>query len=184
MSAIDQEPVSPRRNGRALRLGGGPAGYLENALGAVAQPFKGITTDGNVIPGLFTIQKTGVTTKSIREAAEDFLASLNVDQRAKIIFPIDTVEWRKWSNIHRTIMRHGMPFFEMSDAQLDRAFALLKESLSPQGFETARDIMRLNETVGEMTGRFDEYGDDLYWLSIMVTPSASEPWGWQIDGHH
>jgi hypothetical protein len=184
MSAIDQESVSVRRNGRPLRLRGGPEGYLENALGAVAQPFKGITTDGNVIPGLIAIQKTGVTTKSIREAAEDFLSSLNVDQRAKTVFPIETVEWRKWSNIHRTIMRHGMPFFEMSDAQLDRAFALLKESLSPQGFETARDIMRLNETVGEMTGRFDEYGDDLYWLSIMGTPSASEPWGWQIDGHH
>jgi hypothetical protein len=81
-------------------------------------------------------------------------------------------------------MRHGMPFFEMSDAQLDRAFALLKESLSPNGFTTARDIIRLNETVGEMTGRFDEYGDDLYWLSIMGTPAASVPWGWQIDGHH
>jgi len=56
--------------------------------------------------------------------------------------------------------------------------------LSPQGFVTARDIIRLNETVGEMTGRFSEYGDDLYWLSIMGTPSADEPWGWQIDGHH
>jgi hypothetical protein len=44
--------------------------------------------------------------------------------------------------------------------------------------------MRLNETVMEMTGKLDEYGEDLYWLSIMGTPSATEPWGWQIDGHH
>jgi hypothetical protein len=89
-----------------------------------------------------------------------------------------------WSNIHRTIMRHGVPFCEMSDEQIARAFALLKESFSDQGFATARDIMRLNETVMEMTGRVDEFGEDLYWLSIMGTPSASEPWGWQIDGHH
>jgi len=44
--------------------------------------------------------------------------------------------------------------------------------------------MHLNETVQEMTGRLDEYGEDLYWLSIMGTPSATEPWGWQWDGHH
>ncbi len=183
-ATMSESTPSPRRNGRPMDIGGGPTAYLENGLGAASQPFKGITTDGTVIPGLFPIQKTGISTESIKAAAEDFLGSLNAEQRAKTLFPIDTVEWHKWSNIHRTIMRHGMPFFEMSDAQLERAFVLLKDSLSAQGFVTARDIIRLNETVGEMTGRFSEYGDDLYWLSIMGTPSAAEPWGWQIDGHH
>ena len=169
---------------RALRLGGGPAGYVENALKAVAEPFKGVTADGTVVPGLFPIQKTFVPTHYIRAAAEGFLASLNPEQRANTVFPVDTVEWRKWSNIHRTLMRHGMPLFEMTDDQRERAFALLKESLSAQGFETARDVMRLNETVMEMTDRLDEYGEDLYWFSIMGKPSAAEPWGWQLDGHH
>ena len=169
---------------RALRLGGGPAGYVENALKAVAEPFKGVTADGTVVPGLFPIQKTVVPTHSIRAAAEEFLASLNPEQRANTVFSVDTVEWRKWSNIHRTLMRHGMPLFEMTDDQRERAFALLKESLSAQGFETARDVMRLNETVMEMTDRLDEYGEDLYWFSIMGKPSAAEPWGWQLDGHH
>jgi hypothetical protein len=81
-------------------------------------------------------------------------------------------------------MRHGTPLFEMSDAQRDCAFALLRESLSQRGFEEALDIMHLNETVLEMTGRLSEYGEDLYWLSIMGAPSATEPWGWQWDGHH
>jgi hypothetical protein len=169
---------------RALRMGGGPAGYVENALTAVAEPFKGITADGTVAPGLFPLQKIGVPTDSVRKAAEEFLASLNREQRAKTLFPVDTVEWRKWSNIHRTLMRHGMPFFEMTAIQRDQALAVLKETLSAQGFKTARDVMRLNETVMEMTGRLDEYGEDLYWLSIMGRPSAAEPWGWQIDGHH
>ena len=90
-------------------MGGGPAGYVENALKAVAEPFKGITADGTVVPGLFPIQKTCVPTDSIRAAAEEFLASLNPEQRTSTVFPVDTVEWRKWSNIHRTLMRHGMP---------------------------------------------------------------------------
>jgi hypothetical protein len=81
-------------------------------------------------------------------------------------------------------MRHGTALFEMNDAQRNCAFALLRESLSRQGYEEALDLMHLNETVLEMTGRLSEYGEDLYWLSIMGTPSASEPWGWQWDGHH
>jgi Protein of unknown function (DUF3500) len=176
--------ASPRRNGRPLKFGGGPANYLQNALKAVAEPFRGNTTNGTVVPGLFPIKATGVSTQTIRAAAEAFLGSLSAEQRARALFPVDAKQWRMWSNIHRTIMRHGIPLCEMSDGQLERALALLKESFSDPGFATARDIMRLNETVGEMTGRFDEFGDDLYWLSIMGSPSATEPWGWQIDGHH
>ena len=177
-------PAATTTSKRPLRMGGGPAGYVENALKAVAEPFRGITTDGIVVPGLYPIQKTGVPTHPVRKAAEEFLAYLTPEQRATTLFAVETDEWRKWSNIHRTLMRHGTPLFEMTGAQRDRAFALLKETLSTQGFETARDIIRLNETVMEMTGRFDEYGEDLYWFSIMGTPSVTEPWGWQIDGHH
>jgi hypothetical protein len=176
--------AAPRRNGRPMRIGGGPPNYVDNAARALAEPLKGITTVGTPIAGLYPIEKTGVSTQSIREAAEAFLASLNKEQRAQTLFPIDAPEWRLWSNIHRTIMRHGMPFFAMTDAQLDRALGLLKESLSEQGFQTARDIIRLNETVMEMTGKLEEFGEDLYWISLMGAPSATEPWGWQIDGHH
>ena len=184
MNDLNQAAGVFRDPTRPLHTKGGASGYLENSLAAAAEPFKGITTDGKVMPGLFSIQQTGVSTRPIKEAAEAFLASLKPVQRAKTVFPVETPEWRKWSNIHPTLMRHGMPLFEMSDAQRDRAFALLRESLSAEGFQTARDVMRLNETVLEMTGGLAEYGEDLYWLSIMGTPSAADPWGWQIDGHH
>jgi len=169
---------------RPLHTKGGSPNYLEESLAAAAEPFKGITTNGQVIPGLFGIQKTGVSTQTMREAAEAFLDSLSAEQRAKTLFPIDTDEWRKWSNIHPTLMRHGTPLFEMNDHQRDCAFALMRESLSQHGFEEALNVMHLNETVLEMTGRLNEYGEDLYWLSIMGKPSSTEPWGWQWDGHH
>ena len=169
---------------RPLHTKGGSLNYVEKSLAAAAEPFKGITSDGNIIPGLFSVQQTGVSTQSIREAAEAFLGSLNAEQRAKTLFSVDTDQWRKWSNIHPTLMRHGTPLFEMNDVQRDCAFALLRESLSNEGFEEALNIMHLNETVQEMTGRLSEYGEDLYWLSIMGAPSATGPWGWQWDGHH
>jgi len=176
--------AAPRRNGRPMRIGGGPPNYADNAGKALSETWKGVTSDGSPVAGLFPIQQTEVSTQPIREAAEAFLASLNAEQHNQTLFPIDAPEWRLWSNIHRTIMRHGLPFYAMTDRQLERAFALLEESLSAQGFQTARDIMRLNETVMEMTGKLDEFGEDLYWLSIMGMPSEKQPWGWQIDGHH
>src|SRR5690606_15989905 len=31
---------------------------------------------------------------------------------------------------------------------------------------------------------FVEYGSGKYWLTVMGEPSPTEPWGWQLDGHH
>ena len=82
------------------------------------------------------------------------------------------------------MMRHGVLLDEMTPPQRDLALALLAESLSLGGFQTARDVMRLNEAVRGITGNGEEYGEWLYWVSVMGQPSSEEPWGWQIDGHH
>jgi hypothetical protein len=44
--------------------------------------------------------------------------------------------------------------------------------------------MKLNEHARELTGLTDEYNEWYYWLSIFGTPSMTDPWGWQLDGHH
>lgn len=158
--------------------------YVATGEALVAEPFTGITADGSVIPKLFPIEKTGVSTRPVTDAAQALLDSLSAEQRARALFPLDTDAWRRWSNIHPYLMRHGLPLEEMNGAQRDRALALLRESLSADGFQTARDVMRLNDFIGMITGSHTEYGEWVYWLTVMGTPSADEPWGWQIDGHH
>ncbi len=169
-------------NAPAVRIDPPPA-YMAAAKKALAEPFKGITTDGKVVPGLYSVGRTGVSTEPIRRAAEDFIAALTAPQRTKALFPVTSSEWRNWSNIHR-YPREGVMLGDMNAAQRERAFALMRATLSARGFDSARDIMKLNETIAELTGRFDEYGDDLYWFTVMGTPSATAPWGWQLDGHH
>ena len=147
------------------------------------EPFKGVTTNGTVVPGLFPIRSTGVSTAPVRSTAGAFLATLTPEQRTKTVFSVDDLEWRKWNNVHR-YTRQGLSFKEMSDAQRTRAFALLAAALSAKGLVKSRNIMRLNETIAEMTKRFDEYGEGLYYLTVMGEPSDTAPWGWQLDGHH
>ena len=100
--------------------------------GPLEEPFKGVTTNGTVTPGLFPIRSTGVSTAPVRNAAAAFLASLSPEQRVKTAFPVDDSEWRKWNNIHR-YTRQGVSFKEMSEAQRAKAFGLLQAGLSAQG---------------------------------------------------
>jgi Protein of unknown function (DUF3500) len=157
---------------------------LECGKASLDEPLVGITADGTPEPGLFAIRPTGVSTAPIRAAAEAWLAALRPEQREAALFDVDSPMWRAWSNIHPYMIRHGVMFEEMTDAQRDLALALLQESLSAYGYQLARDIMKLNYVIGEITGRWDDYGEWCYWLSIFGTPAADAPWGWQIDGHH
>jgi hypothetical protein len=147
------------------------------------EPFKGVTTDGTSQTGLFPIKATGVTTRPVREAAVKFLAGLTPDQRTSASFAMDDDQWRQWNNVHRAA-RQGVSFKEMSGPQRDLAYGLLRASLSARGLENARNIMRLNETIAELTKRLEEYGEFLYWMAIMGEPSDTKPWGWQLEGHH
>lgn len=156
----------------------------EIAEGGINDPFTGITSNGNVRTGLYSVKSTGVSTAPIVNAAKAFLDTLNQDEKDRVSFAIDDVEWRKWAN-QAGQYRDGLWFQFMSEKQRDAAIGLLAASLSADGLKTARDIMKTNETLGELTGDyFAKYGEWKYWLSIMGEPSATEPWGWQLDGHH
>jgi hypothetical protein len=146
-------------------------------------PYKGITTSGEVVPGLFEVKPTRVSTEAVRNAAERFIATLSPVQLTRTIYPVDDVEWRKWMNQH-FYARQGVCFAEMTDAQREAAFGLIRASLSEKGFELTRNIMRLNETLAEMSNDHDFLGEWLYYMQVFGKPSATEPWGWKLEGHH
>ncbi len=160
-----------RRGGR----GGGEA--------SLAESFRGITSDGKIESGLFKIESTGVSTKPVVVAANEFLSGLNDAQALRTMYPVDDIEWRSWDNRH-FYKRRGVGFDEMNEEQRRSAFGLLQTSLSAKGLKLSQDIMKLNGTLAELANNFDEYGEWLYWITIMGEPSKDKPWGWQLDGHH
>lgn len=150
----------------------------------LAEDFKGITTNGEPVRGLFPLRSTGVSTEPVRIATEKFLAALTQEQRRKTTFPVDDVEWRKWMN-QSFYVRQGVSFKEMSESQRAAAFGLLGAALSAKGLKLSQDIMKLNYTLGELNhDNFVEYDEWLYWITVMGTPSPTQPWGFQLDGHH
>ena len=151
----------------------------------LAEPYRGIAIGGATTQeGLFPIRSTGVSTAPIREATNTFVVALTKEQRSHTLYLVDDPEWRKWMNQHFYV-RQGVSFGEMNEAQREAAFGLLRASLSAKGMQLSRDIMRLNHTLGELSSdNFVEYGEWLYSITVMGEPSVTEPWGWQLDGHH
>jgi uncharacterized protein DUF3500 len=157
---------------------------LDRAHVGLAEPFRGIARGGEIVPGLFAIEKTGVSLAPLTEAARSFLAALTAVQRKVVSFAIDDEAWRTWSNIHPWLMRHGICLADLDGHQREAALALMRETMGTAGYQSARDVMRLNEHALEITGKPDEYSEWFYWISIFGAPSPGEPRGWQIDGHH
>jgi uncharacterized protein DUF3500 len=149
----------------------------------LAAPFRGIATSSGIVPDLFQISPSGVSTEPVRNAAEKFIASLNNVQLAKTMFPVDDAQWRKWMNQHFYV-RQGISMQEMTEPQREFAFGLMRASLSTRGFELTRNVMRLNETLAELANDPVFLGEWLYFITILGRPSAVEPWGWQFSGHH
>ena len=55
----------------------------------LSTPFKGITTDGNVIPGLFALRPEFAPTREILQAVSALLAQLSPEQRKVTCLPLE-----------------------------------------------------------------------------------------------
>jgi hypothetical protein len=160
------------------------APMVEAGRRLLAEPLRGITIDGNLRSDLTPRPGTVSDTAPVVDAGAAFLATLDHDQVGRVMFAPDASERRMWLNVHPNIMRHGLLLEDLSTGQRQAALALMAASLSARGFQQARDIMRINGLLVEVTGRADDYGEWPYFISLFGNPSAGEPWGWQIDGHH
>lgn len=152
---------------------------------ALKETFKGVLTKNGRTNDLFPVRSTGVSTLPIQQSAEKFLNSLTSSQKDRTTFDIDNKEWRKWCNVDNGIYdRQGVSLKEMTELQKKIAFELIQVSLSAKGLQLSKDIMKTDQTLKELNNGSLDYDEELYFFTIMGKPSSTEPWGWQLDGHH
>ena len=119
-------------------------------------------------------------------AAKTFLSTLDQKQRQRVLFAFDDDTQRaRWSNLPTSIVpRAGLSLKEMNPAQRAAAMALVASALSPRGFEKVQQIMEGDEVNKTKEGNNPIFGKDLYYISILGTPSEKDPWMLQFGGHH
>lgn len=123
--------------------------------------------------------------QNLTDQAQKFLNSLDANQKSKAQYAFDDQERFNFHFVPRS--RNGISLRSLNSAQRDAAFALLKASLSEQGFKKATAVIELESILREVEGRSpsDTYRDPLnYYFTIFGTPSSSKPWGWRLEGHH
>ncbi|PYH72848.1 DUF3500 domain-containing protein [Aspergillus vadensis CBS 113365] len=148
------------------------------------EPFKGVTTDGNVRPGLFTLQDEDVPVGDIVESVQNVLSLADDKQRQALSYHIDSPEWRTWSNPEFLLAHKGLRLDEIDNKLRDAIMNVLKTTLSPEGYDKAVKAMRINHFLGELVESPKVMNEFSYNFVLFGRPSTTRPWGWSFYGHH
>jgi hypothetical protein len=125
-------------------------------------------------------------TARIVRAANAFLATLAPAQKQRVLFAYDDDKQRvRWSNLPiRFVKRAGLAMGELNAAQRSAAMSMLSSALSPRGFEKVQQIVEGDEVLKRNENNNPMFGKDLFYVSILGTPSETAPWMLQFGGHH
>lgn len=148
------------------------------------EPFRGITSDGTPEPDLFSLVDEGFDPTPAVAAAEALLATMTPDERQATCKSLDAREWREWYNPELVFNTNGVRLENLSSASRDCFWDLLSSCTSARGFQKIRHLMKANLFLGELYDLRNIMNEWSYHFQIYGQPSVSEPWGWQLYGHH
>lgn len=134
-----------------------------------------------ITAGAATMRQNSDQVTSMTDAAQTFLGSLTPAQRAAVSFPFNGDDRFNWHFIPRP--RKGVPLKTMTAAQRAAGLALVKASLSAEGFDKAERIRQLEQVLFEREGRAIR-DTELYFFMIFGDPSTTGTWAWRYEGHH
>ena len=151
--------------------------------GAIAALLCAITAFGA------TAQTSEDSSALMLRAAEQFVRSLDVEQREICLFPFDQALWESWHFIPMR-NRSGLPFGGMTAEQTRLADILIASGMSRAGYHKTKMTMSLEqvlfdiETAAGANPFTDLRNPDSYYFAFYGTPSDTGIWGWRVEGHH
>jgi len=111
----------------------------------------------------------------IATSAQVFLATLDQAGRAKVQFPFDGPQKKRWSNLPTGIFkREGLRLGDLTHAQRAAAMTLLSTALSREGYRKVVEIMGGDEVLRGAGGGV-RFGEDEYYLAFLGVPSVGTP---------
>ncbi len=153
---------------------------------------------------------TAAATAARVTAAQRFLASLNPTQTALASYPFGDAKKANWNNLPPNMnTRAGIPFRDLTPEQQRLGTEVVRSVLSTYGYEKVQAIMAADDFFGKARdganagggggdcgaggpagpgggGRGGGFptGPTAYMLAIFGTPSTTQPWAVQFNGHH
>ena len=163
-------------------------GLVEGWTPLYRNEFRGVTEDGTPREGLYPLEPARpgeeAPVAAMVAAAEDLLSALDDEGRTRITFDVDAVEWQTWANPEFLQFDTGLRLDQQPQVVRERALALMRASLSPEGYEIAHAMMLINGFLGEVVDLETILNEFSYNVALYGTPDLRAPWGWQLYGHH
>ena len=119
------------------------------------------------------------------KAAQTFLKQLSPEQLKISQLAYAAPERVDWHFIPKPA-RKGMQVKEMTPAQREAAFLLLRSVVSQMGYKKATTIMAMEKLLFELEqGKGANIRDpERYFFTVFGNPAGQEQWGLSIEGHH
>jgi hypothetical protein len=149
------------------------------------------------------IPETSTSASQMTTAAVAFLDSLRPAQRETVVHAFTGANRSNWSNVPVYVHpRPGLRMLDLTDRQRQAVHALLRASLSSQGYQKVAGVMRLDNIHAARSlaalGRDGPAADDpayvqpeseslgtgSYTVVVFGDPGSDSDWGWIIQGHH
>lgn len=129
------------------------------------------------------------TIKNVVSSVKTLKSTLNRKQIKTMSYDYNSELRSYWSNLPTGVLsfeRNGIRMGDLTEKQLAAVFALLKASLSEEGYTLISQIVRADEILARDPIRAKRMGwtEDNYWLAIFGEPSTTNIWALQFGGHH
>ena len=119
--------------------------------------------------------------------ADELKAALSAAQITSLQQDYNLTNAKKWSNLPVNLaQRIGIRFDNLNADQLAKAKALVQAAMgaSPnEGYAEAQQLWAADKYLTQ-NGGGSNYGDGLYYLAFLGTPSTTGTWELQTGGHH
>lgn len=143
---------------------------------------KEVISGGLLMMAICLTFSTDATATDLVEASQQFLGSLDDDQRALASFEWKSEERKDWHFIPKT--RKGLPLKDLAQDQQHLAYALLGQCMSKRGSLESLSIMSFEQILWENENKAPHRDSSMYHFSFFGKVSDNGHWGLSIEGHH
>ncbi len=168
------ESTQPTKHSRrsALKLGVVGSVALAGGLNPRAESFA-------------AAKESAASATSAFQTAKRYVETLSAEQKAIAVLEFQDKKRLEWHFIPMET-RKGLPLRDMNESQRTAAIAILKQVLSPVGFQRTTEIMDYESILLELEGPTAVKRRDYtkYYFTIFGEPSETAAWGLSVEGHH
>lgn len=155
-----------------------------NVMGQETSDRNDYVSDASHVVGTYGPESGHHSPTAMADAANKFLATLDEKQRQRITHDLTSPERKAWTNVPPSANAGGLKLGDCQPAQVQAFCDLLATLLSEQGYAKMCHIMLADDQLLRGGRPRRGFGTENFSVVVFGKPSATEPWAFQLDGHH